>query len=337
MENEIFKRCHVDFNKLVNYGFIKEQDYYIYSTLFMNNSFKVIIKIDLNGNVNSKVIDMDTEEEYLKIHFDNIGTYTAQIKDEYEKILKDIRKSCFNKDYFLLPQSNRITSYIKNKYGDNPEFLWDKYPGFGVFRNKNSEKWYALIANIKAYKIDSNIGETEIINLKIDSEKLDDLLNKNGFYKAYHMNKKDWITILLNDTVGDDEIISLIDKSWNLVNDKKYWLIPANPKYYDIVNAFKSEDEIIWKQSSDIHVKDIIYLYVASPYSCVLFKCEAIMVNIPFEYHDNNLQMKKVVKLKLLKRFNENKITFEKLNNLGIKMIRGPRKINKKIAYEMER
>ena len=337
MENEIFKRCHVDFNKLVNYGFIKEQDYYIYSTLFMNNSFKVIIKIDLNGNVNSKVIDMDTEEEYLKIHFDNIGTYTAQIKDEYEKILKDIRKSCFNKDYFLLPQSNRITSYIKNKYGDNPEFLWDKYPGFGVFRNKNSEKWYALIANIKAYKIDSNIGETEIINLKIDSEKLDDLLNKNGFYKAYHMNKKDWITILLNDTVGDDEIISLIDKSWNLVNDKNYWLIPANPKYYDIVNAFKSEDEIIWKQSSDIHVKDIIYLYVASPYSCVLFKCEAIMVNIPFEYHDNNLQMKKVVKLKLLKRFNENKITFEKLNNLGIKMIRGPRKINKKIAYEMER
>ena len=337
MENEIFKRCHVDFNKLVNYGFIKEQDYYIYSTLFMNNSFKVIIKIDLNGNVNSKVIDMDTEEEYLKIHFDNIGTYTAQIKDEYEKILKDIRKSCFNKDYFLLPQSNRITSYIKNKYGDNPEFLWDKYPGFGVFRNKNSEKWYALIANIKAYKIDSNIGETEIINLKIDSEKLDDLLNKNGFYKAYHMNKKDWITILLNDTVGDDEIISLIDKSWNLVNDKKYWLILANPEYYDIVNAFKNENEIIWKQSSDIHVKDIIYLYVASPYSCVLFKCEAIMVNIPFEYHDNNLQMKKVVKLKLLKRFNENKITFEKLNNLGIKMIRGPRKINKKIAYEMER
>ena len=337
MENEIFKRCHVDFNKLVNYGFIKEQDYYIYSTLFMNNSFKVIIKIDLNGNVNSKVIDMDTEEEYLKIHFDNIGTYTAQIKDEYEKILKGIRKSCFNKDYFLLPQSNRITSYIKNKYGDNPEFLWDKYPGFGVFRNKNSEKWYALIANIKAYKIDSNIGETEIINLKIDSEKLDELLNKNGFYKAYHMNKKDWITILLNDTVGDDEIISLIDKSWNLVNDKKYWLIPANPKYYDIVNVFKSEDEIIWKQSSDIHVKDIIYLYVASPYSCVLFKCEAIMVNIPFEYHDNNLQMKKVVKLKLLKRFDENKITFEKLNNLGIKMIRGPRKINKKIAYEMER
>ena len=151
------------------------------------------------------------------------------------------------------------------------------------------------------------------------------------------MNKKDWITILLNDTVGDDEIISLIDKSWNLVNDKKYWLIPANPKYYDIVNAFKSEDEIIWKQSSDIHVKDIIYLYVASQYSCVLFKCEAIMVNIPFEYHDNNLQMKKVVKLKLLKRFDENKITFEKLNNLGIKMIRGPRKINKKIAYEMER
>ena len=33
-----------------------------------------------------------------------------------------------------------------------------------------------------------------------------ELVGKPGLYKAYHMNKKSWISIVLNDTL-DDEII----------------------------------------------------------------------------------------------------------------------------------
>lgn len=221
MENEIFKRCHVNFEKLIDYGFREENDNYLYTKLFMNDSFKAIIRVNKNGIVSGKVVDMDTQEEYLKIHFDNVGTYTLEVKKAYENILKDIKKRCFSSDYFLLPQSNRIASYIHDKYGDNPEFLWDKFPGFGVFRNKNNQKWYALIANINKGVIDSSLGITEIINVKIESNYLENLLSKKGFYHAYHMNKKEWITMLLNDTLDDSQIISLIDTSWNLINKKK--------------------------------------------------------------------------------------------------------------------
>ena len=71
--------------------------------------------------------------------------------------------------------------------------------------------------NINISKIESGNKEIEIINVKLNRDKIQKLLNKKGFYKAYHMNKIDWITIILNDTVSDLDIIELIDESYNLV------------------------------------------------------------------------------------------------------------------------
>ena len=69
----------------------------------------------------------------------------------------------------------------------------------------------------------------------------------------------------------------------------------------------------------------------------MLFKCLAVEVKIPFEYCDENVKMRYVVKLRLLKRFKQGEISFEKLNNLGIKMIRGSRKISKIISDKLEK
>ena len=43
----------------------------------------------------------------------------------------------------------------------------------------------------------------------------------------------------------------------------------------------------------------------------------------------NNLTINRVMKLKLLKRLDKENYTFKYLNSLGIKAIRGPRKIRK--------
>ena len=70
---------------------------------------------------------------------------------------------------------------------------------------------------IDVSKIDNGIGKVEVINIKLGREKIQKLLNNKGFYPAYHMNKKDWITIILNDTLKDNDIIALIDESYGLV------------------------------------------------------------------------------------------------------------------------
>lgn len=68
-------------------------------------------------------------------------------------------------------------------------------------------------------KIDKNkFGLIEVINVKINPNDKDNLLKIEGIYEAYHMNKKSWISIILDDTLSDDLISELIDNSYKLVS-----------------------------------------------------------------------------------------------------------------------
>ncbi len=218
IESEIFKKSKVIFNKLITYGFIKEKDNYVYETLFFNDSFKAIIKVNKDGKVLGKVFDIESNEEYLGLRIEGLSGFESKVKEEYIKILNDIKTKCFEEKYFIFDQSNRITKYIKGKYNNDPEFLWDKYDGSGVFRNTNSGKWYGIIMNVDISKLDKGSGEVEVLNVKLDENEIKELIKQKGYYEAYHMNKKYWISIILNDTLSDEDIISLIDESFKLVN-----------------------------------------------------------------------------------------------------------------------
>ena len=54
------------------------------------------------------------------------------------------------------------------------------------------------------------------------------------------------------------------------------WIIPCNPKYYDIVAAFDNLDVIEWSQSTNTTVGDTVYIYVGEKYKSIMFKCEVI-------------------------------------------------------------
>ena len=328
IEEEIFKKGNFQEKELIKYGFKRKNNKYILKKTFLNNSFQTEIEIS-NNKITGKVIDLEVEEEYTNLRTNSKGEFAGKVRDAYKEILLNIKENCFKENTFLNPQTNRINNYIKEKYKDNPEFLWSKFPGYAIYRNKNNEKWYSIIMNISSNKLDKDIGEVEIINIKLNENKIMNLLKKEGFYKAYHMNKKDWISIILNDTLEDKEIFSLIDESYEIINENEEWIIPANPKYYDIVNCFNTTDELIWKQSSNIHINDIIYLYVAAPYSKIMYKCKAVEVNIPYSYKDSNIKINSIMRLKLIEDLKKENYSFEYLNKLGIKSIRGPRKIKK--------
>lgn len=221
IEKEIFKGSNVNFTKLIDYGFIRENNCYIYKKLLSDIEFEVIVIIDDKKDISGKVIDLQTSEEYLGLRTNMTGEFVNKIRELYKNILIDIKKHCFSTNDFISNQANRIAKYIKEKYNNNPEFLWDKSEGSGVFRNSNNKKWYGIIMNIDLSKIDDGIGLVEILNVKLDNKKIPSLLNKKGFYKAYHMNKKSWISIILNDTLKDEDITVLIDESYNLVRGKE--------------------------------------------------------------------------------------------------------------------
>ena len=67
-----------------------------------------------------------------------------------------------------------------------------------------------------------------------------------------------------------------------------------------------------------------------------MYKCRVVEVNIPYEYKDKNVSMSHVMKIKLIERLDNKNYTFEYLNKLGIKAIRGPRKISKEISKKLK-
>ena len=214
IEESIFNRYLIDENSLLDYGFNSD---YVYVTGILNNTFKVIITY-IDKKIIGKIIDLSFDEEYTNFRIDKSGEFNLKIKSEYERILLDIRDKACTKRTYIFDQANRINDYIYLKYKVSPDFPFTSSKYHGVYRNFDG-KWFGILMDIPFEKIDKEKnGLIEVINVKINPFDKDNLIKIEGIYEAYHMNKKSWISIILNDTVSDELIFELIDKSYKLVN-----------------------------------------------------------------------------------------------------------------------
>lgn len=117
----------------------------------------------------------------------------------------------------------------------------------------------------------------------------------------------------------------------------KEWIVPANPKYYDVIGAFENSNIVTWKQSSDIHVGDVVYMYVAAPYSSIMYKCRAVEVDIPWQYSDENVNVKTAMTLELLEKYPAGEWSFEKIKKFGVYAVRGPRSMPGELKTEIDK
>ena len=89
-----------------------------------------------------------------------------------------------------------------------------------VFRNSINKKWYGIIMYINKEKLGGENKKVEVMNVKLPPEMIEELLKRKDFYKAYHMNKKYWITFILNDSLPDEKIIELVEISHTYTEKK---------------------------------------------------------------------------------------------------------------------
>ena len=143
--------------------------------------------------------------------------YSEKVYKAYSEILAKIQKECSEDEIFKANYTKEIINYVKNKYEDKLEFLWEKSPKNAVLRRKSSNKWYAVILTISKRKLNLDSDEIiEIINLHNNPEETEKLIDNKKYFPAYHMNKKYWCTICLDRTVELKEIYKLIDISYKL-------------------------------------------------------------------------------------------------------------------------
>ena len=215
---DFIKDKKIDFKKLEEFGFKLKDNSYYYHTSLLKNQFKMSVKISLDNSIFTEIIDIETNEPYI-LHLLEIkrSGYSEKVYKAYSEVLEKIQKECFKDERFKANYTKEIIHYVKNKYGDELEFLWKKSPKNAVVRRKSTKKWYAAILTISKRKIGLNSYElVEIINLHNSQEEIEKLIDNKKYFPAYHMNKKHWCTICLDGTVELKEIYKLIDISYEL-------------------------------------------------------------------------------------------------------------------------
>lgn len=119
-------------------------------------------------------------------------------------------------------QRERLTRYMQDTYGTEAEYLWADTPDCAVFRHPSSKKWYAIIMTVHSDRLGLPGEElVDVMNVKCGAIMTGSLLSQKGFLPANHMNKNYWISILLNDSVPDDQIAPLLELSYDSVAPKR--------------------------------------------------------------------------------------------------------------------
>ncbi len=348
-ETEPFLRRTLNKGALVPFGFVPDGDGWRYSEAFLDGAFTANVRIDPSGAIYGEVIDNDLGEEYLPIRTEReVGAYVGAVREAYGAILARIADACFVSEQFLYPQTNRIAAKILERYGETFDRPFAKLPTYAVFRVPETRKWYGLVMDITKAQLtggaaDADSPRVEVLNLKIPRERAEEIQKLPGVYPGYHMKRPDWISVLLDGTLPDDPLMELIDGSRQFAlkgskpkTGKTEWIVPANPKYYDVEAAFAQSDVILWKQSSAIHAGDIVYLYVAAPIGAVRYRCEAVQVDIPYPFQNANVRMKTVMRIRRLETYPPDAVPFAKLCELGIRAVRGPRAVTEAFSSFMK-
>lgn len=240
-----------------------------------------------------------------------------------------------------------ICQDIQNEYHSLPEHLWACFPNYTVFRHQDNQKWFALIMDIPKEKLGMpGTDIVHILNLKISDPMLRDiLLSQKGYFPGYHFGHGNWISILLDGTVSLEEIQGLIHDSYMATASKatkgqlrppKDWLIPANPKVFDIEHAFDHTNTLTWHSIRGVKTGDTIFIYVTAPVGAVLFQCSVTCTPSP-EASDITSPETEPVCLKLERRFSPEQFPLSRLReDYGIYSVRGPRGVPEALAKDMK-
>lgn len=191
----------INYEKLLEYGFIKENEKYIYKTYICDNQFEVNIVIS-DTEKYAKVMDLENEMEFALVDVEGVeGQFIGEVRQKYEDIIRDVIIKCTSKevhignkcgltgdilsqkvyDYLtIIPKGKVVTykqvaEYLGNKglarvvgsiLHKNPD--GDKYPCYKVLNSKGelAEAFVFGGKNIQKERLEND--GIKVVNDKVD-------------------------------------------------------------------------------------------------------------------------------------------------------------------------
>ncbi|MBR1802676.1 MAG: MGMT family protein [Clostridia bacterium] len=250
LENEL-KNKIIDDSKLIKYGFVKQDNCYLFHTKICNNQFEMIVSFS-EGQNTAKLIDIANEEEYIPVDIqDSVGEFVGKVREEYENKLQNIIEKCTIPNVFKSSQAKEVIQYVTERYGDDLEFLWEKFDNNAIWRNKANHKWYGALLTITEDKLGINSNKTiEILDLRYQKDKIHEIIDNKEIYPGYHMNKSSWITIKLDNTVSTEKILKLLGNSYELSIGNKCGMAgdELSQKVYDYLTTIPQGKVVTYGQ-----------------------------------------------------------------------------------------
>ena len=120
---------------------------------------------------------------------------------------------------------------------------------------------------------------------------------------------------------------------------QEIWIIPTNPKYFDVESHLKTSSELVIKRTKMINKGDIAYIYVASPVSQIKYKgivanseCgEEILSKHPYARAVQNNGPAKYFLVKIEKAFDDNTYNYSDLKEHGIGQVQNIARASRQI------
>ncbi len=211
-----FKNMSSDARKLAEYGFESADGRLAYAEKIADGQFVMTVEVDGSGEVFASVKDGATGDPYtLHLVESAGGEFVGMVRAEYARVLGDIADKCFLREVFKSPQTKAVLGCAREKFGCEPEFLWEKLPTAAVLRRGDTGKWYAVLMKIDGARFGRE-GEVEIADFRADPADVEELVDGKSVFSGYHMNKKHWITVVLDGSASQGRAEELLGASYLL-------------------------------------------------------------------------------------------------------------------------
>ena len=109
--------------------------------------------------------------------------------------------------------------FVDETYGVKADYPWGD-GDTGVFRHGSNKKWFAIVMDLTMEKFGGDKQKRAyVVNVKCAPSMIDSFCLDKGVYRAYHMNKANWVSIVL-DLADDNETKMLVDMIYAMTMQK---------------------------------------------------------------------------------------------------------------------
>lgn len=113
-----------------------------------------------------------------------------------------------------------LFSWCRQQYGTEPDYPWADRNA--VLRHRDTGKWYGAVLEVRRDRLGMQGEElVDVLNVKGDPVLIGSLRMQPGFLPAYHMNKENWISILLDGTAPEEQMKNLIEMSYQMTDKNR--------------------------------------------------------------------------------------------------------------------